>query len=423
MNRTKSGELIHVWQTVLAVRRHDGSLEGYLGMARDMSGHVELRNRLSRENAELTRLNGFKSQLLSIAAHDIRSPLQGVVGYADLIEVSAGDVAPDKLLDYAGKIKSVALRMGLLVENLLDLQKAEQGQMRFEPKRVRLGSLLRSAAELHSIHAGRSRVILEVRHSGPIHPVYADVQKLDQALSNLMGNAVKFSPEGGTVPVEMRTSENGVCRFTIEDEGRGVPSDMLEKIFEPDFRAGQGAKSVPGVGWGLAIVRLISELDKGKVWAENRKHGGLRVVLEIPCNYDEFEHVPGAALVHGGDLKSAARLEEVLSDAGIPTFVTSDFSDAKTTAMQEVPNILIGPEEREQELLSLTILHPFNKTALNPAVAVYNTSTLKQGEVWAADKRSWSPELRFVCGSHLLRQSLAALFPALVPHPPTTHPE
>jgi nitrogen-specific signal transduction histidine kinase len=227
----------------------------------------------ARNVTEERRLEALREEILSLVSHDLRSPLTVVRGYVELLE---------RPLDEERRTAAVtnALRAIERMEGLLDdLLHATRAERVFAPTVLRpvdLGWLAEGVAAALQVGAEqRIRV-----HADADVVVLGDAVRLEQAVTNLVGNAIKYGPAEGEIRIFVSTAD-GRAQLAVEDDGPGVPADQREAIFERG-RRGSGAPSVPGAGLGLYIVKVIAEAHGGTVFVEDAPSGGARFVLDLP---------------------------------------------------------------------------------------------------------------------------------------------
>ena len=238
-------------------------------LARLATSQLELRRLLTSERKlvdDLRLLDRQKAEFTSVIAHDFRTPLTSVRGYAELLREGAVD--GETALDAIERSSDRLLR---LVDDLT----GSATELSFED--VDLGELARAAAELArpAAQSGDVRLELDLRHT----PVVGDPHRLAQALDNLIGNAVKYAPRG-TVRVHARpTGGNGIVE--VADTGIGIPDSELPRLFDRFFRAST-SQSFAGTGIGLATVKAVADAHAGRIDVESRVGAGTIFRLEIP---------------------------------------------------------------------------------------------------------------------------------------------
>lgn len=257
-----------------------------LSLAEDLARRAAL----AMDNARLYRDSqaaiAARDQFLSVAAHELRTPITSISGFAELLRRelnSSGD--PERVGRYVDRLIASGGRLGALVEDMLDVSRIRLGQLPLRLETVDLAGLVRRVVSSYQEQAGRERHELVTKiPSGPC-PVVADEDRLEQVLTNLLDNAVKYAPEGGEVRIAL-ASGDGAVRLSVSDSGIGLPSADLESIFRPFGRAENAvAGNLPGLGLGLFICRNIVERHGGRIWAESAGQGkGTTMVVWLPVS-------------------------------------------------------------------------------------------------------------------------------------------
>jgi signal transduction histidine kinase len=240
---------------------------------------------LAKSNAELGHLNRQKNELLGIAAHDLRNPLQVILTYSQfLIDEAAGSLDPEHL-EFVRTIHSSSRFMLHLVDDLLDVARIEAGTLELDLETVDLGGLVERNVALNRVLAEPKGTRIELSREGRLE-MELDPAKIEQVLNNLIGNAVKYSPPGSTVEVRLSAGEDGVS-VAVRDQGEGIPAEELDRLFHP-FRTGS-ARSTAGeksTGLGLAIVKKIVEGHRGTIRVEPAEGGGSVFQVFLPARVE-----------------------------------------------------------------------------------------------------------------------------------------
>ena len=248
------------------------------------AGHEELVTRAdSLEQAEQ-----HKSELISMVSHEVRTPLASILGFTRLL--LEREVAEADRMRYLQIIDSEATRLAGLVSDFLDARLIEEGQFALRRELFDIRALLLEQAELTLAHDDDHHLALDVRETPLL--VDADRSRLAQVVGNVLSNAVKFSPPGGTITVGA-TQSNGAARVWIDDEGTGIDPEHRAQIFEPFYRGGAAAAGIPGTGLGLAVSRRIIEAHGGRIGFDALP-AGTRFWIEMPV-----EEPPSSLLVDG----------------------------------------------------------------------------------------------------------------------------
>lgn len=262
----------------------DGAQTRLLRVAADLVSQALARDRLADETrrAEIAQQSdALKSALLDSVSHDLRTPLASIRAYAGTLMDPAVPLSPDEARASAAAIDSQAQRLNRLVGNLLDLSRIEGGALRVASDALDLEDVAARGVAQVEQRAGDRRI--EV-HVPPRTAVRADPVLLEQALRNLLDNAIGHTPEGSTVRISADTDEgSGTVHLTVEDSGPGVPDDSLDRIFDKFYRSSRrSAGGASGTGIGLAVVRGFVEAMSGHVTAHRGNLGGLAIDIEMP---------------------------------------------------------------------------------------------------------------------------------------------
>jgi PAS domain S-box-containing protein len=292
--------------TVSAARHTDGRVDFYIGIVEDITDqrraeelrrHAETELERARDEAaheeelraaaitqqvhamrEAERAKRMRDDMLGVLAHGLRNPLHTIALAAGTLGSAKLD-APrrERLL---GIIRETAMTMGSILDDLLDMSRLDAGTFAIARDPVSPRTLANAMERLLEARAAQNEVKWSVRTEPYLPDVLGDARRLEQVLSNLIGNALKFTPRGGEVALTCHAVRDGV-QFTVTDTGPGIAPHELERLFDR-FRKGDPAtRAAPGLG--LAIARGIVEAHGGRIWAESAPGGGamLRFVLPV----------------------------------------------------------------------------------------------------------------------------------------------
>ena len=366
VNRRKNGELVRVWQTITTVRGSDGMIQGYLGQTRDMTEYVAVREQLKRQNERLTELNRFKGEMMEIMAHDLKAPLQGVLGYAELLQESLQQKGDVRLLKQVERIDKAGRSMLDLVRNFLELQRSDSGEMTVVRRRQNLRNVLRAVVDWHGIHAGSRGVEVAMEEEGQALPAYFDPLRIEQAINNVVSNAVKYTKAGTRVVVRLISRSGEPERIEVEDEGEGIPEEEIEHIFDAYYQIQNREKHPGSVGWGLAIAKKVMELHGGGIRAENRVEGGSRFILELPYGYEVYHEMVSSVVLFDPREEWCRPLLDFLKSLDIQAFVAAELQDLHLLCQQEIPSAVFLDASCQEPLPPLR--SPDSQCELSPAV-------------------------------------------------------
>jgi PAS domain S-box-containing protein len=252
------------------VEDHDGNTVGMVTMLNDITKQKEI--------------EGLKAQFMANVSHELRTPLVAIEkSVALILSKSTGDISPTQN-EFLSIAERNLKRLTLLINDLLDLSKLEARKATINPEETDMDKLIADSVESLNNWAAAKSIKLSRSVSPDLPHPQVDPNKIIQVLNNLIGNAIKFTPKNGSIAVEaVHDKQEGAVKVTVRDTGIGIPPEDLGKIFEKFYQAGKkDSEDVKGTGIGLAIVREIVELHKGKVWAESEKGMGSRFIFTLP---------------------------------------------------------------------------------------------------------------------------------------------
>jgi signal transduction histidine kinase len=242
--------------------------------------------------SERRRLERMKDEFISTVSHELRTPLTSMRASLGLIASGTLDRRPEKQRHMIEMAISNSDRLIRLVNDILDFDSVEKGRLPLHRRPVEAADLMRRAADVAHTTATNARISLRIQTSNAV--VFADEDRILQVLNELVSNAIKFSGPHTTIsftaqPAPAITNESSslslgeVC-FIIEDQGRGIPQDKLERIFDR-FQQGDASDSraLGGTGLGLALCRSIVEQHGGRIWAESTPGQGSRFLFTLPA--------------------------------------------------------------------------------------------------------------------------------------------
>jgi two-component system OmpR family sensor kinase len=220
--------------------------------------------------------------------HDLRTPLTAIRGHAAALR--DGIVPPGQVDRSLGAIESEAKRLEDMVSDLLDLARIDADQFRIAPTTVNPGEILTEARAAQMAVADHHRVEFEQQIS-PLTSLVTDPKRFRQIIDNLLENAIRWTPAGGTVTLEAHTPTSGGISVTVADTGPGVPTAQREAIFAA-FHAQASPDGRTGAGLGLAICRQLARALGGEVHVEEASHGGAAFVVQLPATAPPHAHTP-----------------------------------------------------------------------------------------------------------------------------------
>ena len=245
---------------------------------------LELRRtaaRMAEARERAVEANRAKDAFIAMVSHEFRTPLHGILSFARFGLKNVETASTDKLHGYFNRIVTSGERLLSIVNDLLDLSKLEAGEMSYVFKREALGPIIDATVDECRSLADERGLDVKVQHRAGAVWVEADRGRLMQAVRNLLGNALKFTPDHGRIELCVTPTEAGATRITVTDSGPGIPEAELAGVFGRFIQASSTAAVGGGTGLGLAICRQIVLAHRGRVWAENAENGGARFIIEL----------------------------------------------------------------------------------------------------------------------------------------------
>jgi signal transduction histidine kinase len=245
-------------------------------------------NEAERRRVQAEALMQSKARLMRGVTHDLKNPLHTIDGHAQLLEDGILGELTTAQRDSVVRMRRGVRTLLSLIEDLLELARAETGQISLSLQRVQLGNLVREVVDDYRPAAEARGLHLDLSLDDGVPEISTDPQRVTQVLGNLLSNAVKYTPSGGQVGVSVaadRRSNDGKGRGVIvevADNGPGIPKDQLEAVFQ-EFHRVQGNEQ-PGAGLGLAIGRRVARLLGGDIKAQSDRGTGARFILSLPTD-------------------------------------------------------------------------------------------------------------------------------------------
>ncbi|MEK7350272.1 MAG: GAF domain-containing sensor histidine kinase, partial [Nitrospirota bacterium] len=231
--------------------------------------NVGLEAKVRERTAELEQADCLRSQFLSHVSHELKTPLTSIKGFLqNLLDGLTGPLN-EKQQRYLSRMLGNSDRLIRMIEALLDRTRIQSGRLDLIPDEIDLGHCVSDAVEQLRLLAQAKQQTLEATVPSDPLMVWADRDRLFQIVTNLVQNAVKFTPEGGSIMVAVRQESQTLAAVSVRDTGPGIPPEFLDQIFDPFFRVKQVRSGIKGLGLGLSIVRTLVELQGGTIAARS----------------------------------------------------------------------------------------------------------------------------------------------------------
>jgi PAS domain S-box-containing protein len=272
------GTLGWTFSRAIALFDNEGEIVEWLGAASDMTSRREAEEALRDRERRLEEANRVKDEFLATVSHELRTPLNAILGWTMLLRESPDPAQIERAVD---KVDRNAKALRQIVEDLLDLSRTSRGELRMQRSALDMREVVKSAAEAIAVLAQQKRVSLVLDDAETCCIVLGDAMRLQQVTTNLLTNAIKFTPTGGHVTVRQR-QEGAWIVLSVQDTGIGIRPDLLDAVFEP-FRRLE-AHGTLGLGLGLSIVRNVVEAHEGTVSAHSEGEGrGTTFIVKLPA--------------------------------------------------------------------------------------------------------------------------------------------
>jgi len=258
---------------------------GRLGVAfNSMVGQVQRAHELQEtENHRVEAASRMKSEFLASMSHELRSPLHTIIGFSDMLNDESMTITPTESREFVGYIQSSGSHLLRLINDVLDLSKVEAGRLEFRPRPIELDAVISDVLAIHKTKTLMKRLDVQVSIDPAVRQAVLDPARLKQALYNYVSNALKFTPDGGTVFVRATPEGETMLRIEVEDTGIGIADENFSKLFVEFQQLDQGAaKAHEGTGLGLALTRRIVEAQGGSVGVRSAVGAGSVFHLVLP---------------------------------------------------------------------------------------------------------------------------------------------
>lgn len=302
---------------------HAEAKTSYADLVRANADKDDLLARERGLRAQLEDAHTAKDRFLAVLSHDLRAPLNAVLGWTQLLRREPLDQhTRGRALATIERNARAQLR---LIEELLDISRIGAGKVQLQRTPLDLGEVVRRAADSITLAAREAEVALSVTTPDGRMLMSGDRRRIEQVMTNLLSNALKFTPAGGRIVVSLER-DGGSAKLVVEDTGRGIAADLLPTVFDPFKQAGDYTTMMGGIGLGLYIVRQAAELHGGTVHVESEGQGrGARFTLLLPLL---DAPVPSAGRVPPAPT-SEMRLPSANDLEGVRVLVVDDEEDAR----------------------------------------------------------------------------------------------
>jgi signal transduction histidine kinase len=263
----------------------------------DITDSVRIQRVLQEKNAALETAGRLKSEFIANVSYELRTPLNAIIGFAEILTNQYFGELNTRQLDYSRGILDSSHRLLMLINDILDLATIEAGYMTLETEAVEIDTLIASVLSLYRERARKQGLNLEFESGADVGAVNGDEKRLKQALANLISNAFKFTPQGGTVKLTAARRGEEVA-ITVADTGVGIAEEHQQRVFDK-FERGNPQARESGAGLGLSLVKSFIELHGGRVEMDSQPERGTRVTCWLTA-------APASTVAPTGEVRRSA---------------------------------------------------------------------------------------------------------------------
>lgn len=282
--KTEIDGLTEHWQiSAHPLVTEQGEFSGYRGVGRDITKQVKHDQEIEKAKVEAEKANASKSQFLAVISHELRTPINAIVGFSEILNADQSKTLPiASQHEYLTTILESARHLQGLINDILDATRIERGSLQLADQEIDAAELVETAVRICRSHATKSSITL-IAHVVDDVLIIGDLTRMKQVVLNLITNAIKFSPADGIVNIDMMRGAQSSLLISIRDAGIGIKPDDVERVFEPFAQGDEGlTRQYGGMGLGLAIARKIARLHGGEVTLNGAQGIGTEATITMP---------------------------------------------------------------------------------------------------------------------------------------------
>jgi len=267
------------------------SKNGFATIFSDISNRIRAEEEINLKNDELKKINAEKDKFFSIIAHDLRGPFSTFLGFTEMMVSDLNEMEPPQILVMAEMMQKSASNLNILLNNLLEWAKIQQGLIPFIPAVIQLRSIADKSTAMVLDTANNKGIELACDIQENLE-IFSDIHVLQTVIRNLVSNAIKFTPEGGKVSLSAKVDDDKNIEISIRDTGIGMSKVMVDNLFRIDVKTNRlGTNNEPSSGLGLLLCREFIEKYGGKLWVESEEGKGSIFYFTIPLHVPEKETI------------------------------------------------------------------------------------------------------------------------------------
>jgi PAS domain S-box-containing protein len=304
-NKTKSGDPIVCQWFITPLTDNQNEIVGIAAMALDISEKIQHEKTILKSKEEAEKANQAKSDFLSSMSHELRTPLNAILGFTQLLMYDK--TLNDKQQSHLSEINNAGSMLLELVNQILDLARIEKGHLHLSMEQVNIKDIFNECRSMVTPLIEQNNLSLNVETETNGH-VVADYTRLKQVMLNLLGNAIKYNTEKGSVSLKVLQKDTNIVRICVIDTGKGISEKQLDDIFQPFNRLNVGV-NIEGTGIGLSISKQLIEMMNGKIDVNSKVGEGsefwieLNGKLELQTAMEKESRIPSSQAAINGEAK------------------------------------------------------------------------------------------------------------------------
>jgi cell cycle sensor histidine kinase DivJ len=282
---TEGEQFVHMCCELAPLLDRNGGLKAILAQSRDVSQEARLRAEAAARTAEAESANDAKTRFLAAVSHELRTPLNAILGFSDVLTGEYfGRLENDRQREYVSLIHQSGEHLLSVVNTMLDMSKIEAGRYELVPEPFRVAEAVAACEAMLSHQAQEKGVKLASRVTRSVGEINADQRAFQQVLINLVGNAIKFTDQGGMVTIDAEL-DGPSLKLTVSDTGIGIAADKLQMLGQPFVQIQNDyTRRYEGTGLGLSLVKGLVALHGGEISIRSREREGTVITVTLPCD-------------------------------------------------------------------------------------------------------------------------------------------
>ncbi|PLT35157.1 histidine kinase [Bacillus sp. V5-8f] len=328
----------------------------------------------------------MKSEFVSTVSHELRTPLASVLGFTELMLNKK--LTPERQTKYLQTIYNEANRLTSLINDFLDVQRMESGKQTYEKKYIELLPIIQKVVESQQVNTSIHKLQVEVLTEENV--ILGDKTKIQQVFTNIIHNAIKYSPNGGNISIKIYDNEKEI-KVDVTDQGLGIPKDSVGKLFQKFYRVDNSdRRRIGGTGLGLSIVDEIMKAHEGEIMVESEYGKGTTFTLSFAKmtsrHNDKRQEVPGSGLFYNvmvieDDLSLADLIKQELFDSGFNVTYYKNGSKAMEAMKLQTPDaIVLDIMLEEGEMDGWSIMKQMKQSAELSQIPIFVSTALEERE-------------------------------------------